>query len=80
MACLFGSRRWFRALLLVDFAYFVVVYSMFCADLGLQTKKQREFLIRLIYVEMLGQDASFGYIKAVEVRPRRRNAHIKLLC
>ncbi|RHY34168.1 hypothetical protein DYB32_004180 [Aphanomyces invadans] len=30
-------------------------------------KKQKEFLIRLMYVEMLGHDASFGYIKAVEM-------------
>ena len=33
---------------------------------GNTKKRQKEFLIRLIYVEMLGHDASFGYIKAVE--------------
>ena len=34
----------------------------------LPQKKLMEFLIRMIYVEMLGHDATFGYIKAVEVR------------
>lgn len=30
-------------------------------------KRQKEFIIRIMYVEMLGHDASFGYIKAIEL-------------
>ena len=30
-------------------------------------KKAKEFLVRLLYVEMLGHDGNFGYIKAVEL-------------
>jgi len=37
------------------------------ADRGLTGKRLKEYLIRLVYVEMLGHDASFGYMKAVEV-------------
>lgn len=30
-------------------------------------KRTKEFLVRLLYIEMLGHDGSFGYIKAVEL-------------
>ena len=34
---------------------------------NLSSKKQKENLIRAIYIEMLGHDASFGYIEAVNM-------------
>jgi AP-4 complex subunit epsilon-1 len=37
-----------------------------CVEADVSKKKMKELLIRLLYVEMLGHDASFGYIKAVE--------------
>ncbi len=37
------------------------------AQTGITKKKLKELVIRAIYVEMLGQDASFAYIKAVEL-------------
>ena len=37
-------------------------------DAGIKGKLLKEYLLRIIYVEMLGHDASFGYMKAVEVR------------
>lgn len=36
-------------------------------QLATNKKKAKEFLVRLLYVEMLGHDGSFGYIKAVEL-------------
>lgn len=37
------------------------------SEQGIPKKKVKEFLIRAIYVEMLGQDASYAYIRAVEL-------------
>ncbi|KAJ6824894.1 AP-4 complex subunit epsilon [Iris pallida] len=37
------------------------------SDPDVPRKKMKEFLIRLVYVEMLGHDASFGYIHAVKM-------------
>ncbi len=34
---------------------------------GVPKKKQKEMVVRSMYVEMLGQDASFAYLKAVEL-------------
>ena len=37
------------------------------AQPGVTKKKMKELVVRSLYVEMLGQDASFAYIKAVEL-------------
>ncbi len=42
-----------------------------------QRRKDKEFLVRLIYVKMLGLDASFGYIKAVEMTASQNIGHKK---
>jgi len=45
--------------------------------LSTNKKKAREFLVRLLYVEMLGHDASFGWIKAVELAASSSIVHKK---
>ena len=39
--------------------------------------QMKEFLVRLMYVEMLGHDASFGYIKAIELTASQNLAQKK---
>lgn len=46
-------------------------------DGSLVKKRLKEFLVRLVYVEMLGHDASFGYIKAVELTASSNIVHKK---
>ena len=36
-------------------------------QVGVTKKKMKELVVRSLYVEMLGQDASFSYIRAVEL-------------
>jgi hypothetical protein len=45
----------------------VAQLKMLMADRTLSKKRMKEFLIRLVYAEMLGHDASFGYIRAIEL-------------
>jgi len=37
------------------------------SDPDVPRRKMKEFIIRLVYIEMLGHDASFGYIHAVKM-------------
>jgi len=45
------------------------------SSLTTNKKKAREFLVRVLYVEMLGHDGSFGYIKAVELAASQSITH-----
>jgi len=51
--------------------------------LNTNKKKAKEFLVRVLYVEMLGHDGSFGYIKGVELAASQSIVHKRtgyLLC
>ena len=41
------------------------------ADKDMSTKRFREFIVCLIYVDMLGQDASFGLVKAINLTQQK---------
>lgn len=45
----------------------VATLKRLMGDTKVSAKRMKEFLVRILYVEMLGHDASFGYIKAVEL-------------
>lgn len=44
----------------------VRVLKQLIADMKGGTRRMKEILVRLIYVEMLGHDASWGYVVAVQ--------------
>ena len=43
------------------------MYNLWCDWQDIGAKRKRVLLIRLIYVEMLGHDAGFGYIHGVNL-------------
>ncbi len=45
----------------------VVFLKKKIVESGIQKKKIKEYLVRAIYVEMLGQDASYAYIRGVDL-------------
>jgi hypothetical protein len=49
-----------------------------CTSQATFSKKMKEYLVRLIYCEMLGHDASFGYIKVPLVYPPASVATLSL--
>ena len=44
----------------------VKVLKQLLSEMKSSSKKMKEVLVRLIYVEMLGHDASWGYVVAVQ--------------
>lgn len=47
---------------------------------NISKKKMKELVIRSLYVEMLGQDASFAYIKVVELCASTNILQVNLYC
>ena len=53
----------------------VAQLKVMMGDRNLNKKTMKEFLIRLVYAEMLGHDASFGYIRAIELTASSSPVH-----